>query len=374
MLNFGIIGVGRMGIIHAKNIYEGHLKDVHLQAICDIDKKVLTKCKRLFKKVNTYEKYEDMIANEKLDGVIIATPHYLHKDQAIYLINHGVNTLIEKPLYPNVNGIDEIIKKAANSKLVLGVSYNQRSNPLYKKAKELIEKGAIGKINYANFTITSWYRAQCYYNQGGWRGSWSGEGGGALINQCVHQIDILQNILGIPKSVLATCKTVNRNITVENDVLAILKYEDFNCTLLVSNHDLCGKTEFEISGDKGRITIDETSMLIQTHIDEKIVNRETTDGYGKCEVFKKKYSYGQTNISFDAKYGQQLHSLEKFRDAINKKGSVLATINEGLNAVEIINGIYLSSDNNKEIDLPVDRKEYKKFINKKMEEEKNVRR
>lgn len=373
MLNFGIIGIGRMGVIHAQNIYSNNLKGVILKAVCDNDINVLNMCASKFPLANAYLDYKEMILKEKLDGVIVATPHYSHKEIAEYLIENNINTLVEKPLYPNVCGADEIIKKSNMSSCLLGVSYNQRSNPLYKKTKDIIKSDIIGKINYANFTITSWYRSQCYYDQNSWRGSFTTEGGGALINQCVHQIDILVNLLGLPNSINGKCKIVNRNITVENDVFAILKYNDFNCNLLVSNHELGGKTEFEIVGNKGKLVINETKMSLYTHKDETMVNNETTSGYGETEIFTKKYTYGKQLVR-DNKLGQQLRSLENFRDAINKKDNLLAPINEGINALEIINAIYLSSEFNKEILLPVDRKQYIKFLNKKMEEEKNVRR
>jgi len=371
MLKIAVIGVGRMGFVHAKNIAKGHLLNCKLTAICDISSEVIDKCKNHFNNVVCYQDYREMLANELLDGVIIATPHTSHEEIGVYCIEHGVNTLIEKPLSITTKGCKHLIDVAkSNPDVITGVSYNQRSNRMYVKAKKMIASGELGNICRVNFIITDWYRSQAYYDQGGWRASYSGEGGGCLMNQCVHQLDILTYLIGLPKSIIAKTRAVNRKMTVENDVSALLDYGDFDCMFTASTHELAGINRLEIVGDKGRIIIGSTKMEIYKHKSEIIVNSETTNGYGGAKFTKKSYSYGLIRRITDLIYGQQLRSLQAFADAISKKGNVLASIEEGLNALEIINGIYLSSFKGEEVILPLNDEDYCSFLEERIIDEK----
>ncbi len=371
MLKFAVIGVGRMGKRHAFNLAHGLLSGVKLQAVCDVDGKALEWCKAHARKANRYSDYKDMVAKEKLDGVIIATPHYSHEEIAVYLIEHGINTLIEKPASPTVSMVKHIAEVAkAHPEVKVGVSYNQRSNRMYKKAKRLLEDGTMGDIQRVNFIITDWYRSQAYYDQGGWRASYSGEGGGCLMNQCIHQLDILQWLIGMPKSITATTHTKDRKITVENDVAAILAYDGFDCAFTASTHELKGVNRLEIACDKGRMVIGPRRMKIYRHKSQVIVNRETKFGYGMAPSRSFSYGYGIIRFIADIVKGQQLRSVRAFASEIKGKGKMLARIEESENALQIINGIYLSSYTKDSVDIPIDERAYADFLAERIEWEK----
>ncbi len=363
MLNFGIIGVGRMGKRHASNLCHGRLGGVRLKAACDIDDDALEWCKRHLKGATLYSDYRQMADSEKLDGVIIATPHYAHAPIAQYFIQRGVNVLIEKPIAPTVTLAKQVAAEAArHPEVKVGVSYNQRSNRMYKKAKALITSGKLGEIQRADFIITDWYRSQAYYDQGGWRASYTGEGGGCLMNQCIHQLDILQWLIGMPNSITASLRTVDRNISVENDVSAILNYGDFDCTFSASTHELSGVNRLEIACDRGRIVITPLKMKVIKHKSQREVNRVTKHGYGFSPSRSYTVGYGACRLIADIIYGQQLRSVRAFRDAINGKGEMLARADEGERAMQIINGIYLSAYKGRTVTLPIDEDEYSEYL------------
>ncbi len=372
MLKFAVIGVGRMGKRHAFNLAHGLLFGVKLQAVCDIDPKALCWCKAHAKGAKRYLDYKEMIKNENLDGVIIATPHYLHEEIAVYLIEHGVNTLIEKPASPTVEMAKHIANVASeHNDVKVGVSYNQRSNRMYMKAKKLLSCGKLGDIQRVNFIITDWYRSQAYYNQGGWRASYVGEGGGCLMNQCIHQLDILQWLVGLPKTITATTHTKDRNITVENDVSAILNYDGFDCVFTASTHEIKGVNRLEIACDKGRLVIGSRRMKIYRHKSQKDVNKETKFGYGATPSWFMSYGYGCIRFVADLIKGQQLRSIRAFANDIKGKGKMLATVDEGEKALQIINGIYLSAYKGERVNIPIDLKEYGEYLKNRIEWEKN---
>lgn len=373
MLNFAVIGVGRMGKRHVFNLAHGFLFGVRLKAVCDIDEKALKWCKSYARGANRYEDYKQMIAKEKLDGVIIATPHYSHAEIAVYLIEHGVNTLIEKPASPTVEMAKSIAKTAARHPDVkVGVSYNQRSNRMYRKAKKMLSGGELGNIQRVNFIITDWYRSQAYYNQGGWRASYVGEGGGCLMNQCIHQLDILQWLVGMPKEITALAHTKDRNITVENDVSAIFAYDGFDCAFTASTHEIKGVNRLEIACDKGRLVIGPRSMKIYRHKSQVEVNRETKFGYGATPSRASVCGYGVFRFIADLLKGQQLRSLRAFAACVRGKGEMLAKIEEGENALQIINAIYLSAFRLQPVALPIDEAEYAEYLKNRIEWEKSI--
>lgn len=363
MLNFAVIGVGRMGKRHAFNLAHGLLAGVRLCAVCDIDKNALDWCAKHTPRARAYTNFFDMLAKENLDGVIIATPHYQHEEIAVACINNGVNTLIEKPLAVSVDAAHRIVAAhIENPSVKVGVSFNQRSNKMYRRAKKLLDSGKMGEIQRVNFTITDWYRSQAYYNQGGWRASWCGEGGGCMINQCVHQLDILQWLVGMPLSVRADCATIDRNISTENDVTAVFDYGGFKCAFSASTHEIKGTNRLEIACDKGKIVIGTAKMRVFFHRSQKDVNATTVSGYGFTPSRGCTFGYGLLRAVNDLIKGQQLRSVRAFRNDILGKGRMLASVEEGVKTVELINAVYLSSAKSDTVKLPINSDEYIEFL------------
>ena len=371
-----VIGIGRMGKIHARNLRTKRIPNARLVAVCDIDKHVLEGHKKKYKKIPTYISYKDMLEKEDIDAVIIATPHYEHGKITQYCIEKDKHVLVEKPMTVTAYEADFVIKKA-NEKpnLVTAVMWNQRTNPIHQKAKELVSSGAIGKIIRANYIITNWYRSQAYYNQGGWRASFSGEGGGALINQCVHQLDLLQWILGMPKAVESKLCTKGRDITTENDIACIFTYPDNVYLQLTANtHELRGTNRFEIAGEKGRIVISDTKMTVYTFKkSEPEVNAETKQGYGFVTRKTKRYNYMPRFILRLIWYfGEQACLIKNFINAIRGKEKLLSPLKDGLGAVQLVNAIYASSWKGEKVPVPVDPVKYDERLNAKIEEEKAI--
>ena len=370
-LRFGIIGVGRMGGRHAFNMAWGFVHDAKLVAVCDLLPSALDKFKR-HKKIKKYSSYKEMIENENLDAVIIATEHYSHGEIARYCIEKKVHVLIEKPLTVTKGDSEKVLEVAKeNPDVLVGIDFNQRSNKMYRKAKKLISSGKLGNIQRVNYIITNWYRSDAYYKQGGWRGTYCEEGGGCLINQCVHQLDILQWLIGMPDKITAKTKTVDRNIYTENDIVAIFEYPEYNCSFSASSHELSGVNRLEIALDKGRIVIGSFFMKIYRHKSQKQVNKETTFGYGMSPSTLTISSYGFFRLIKDLVLGQQIRAIRAFAKAIKNKGKPLASVEEGINSVELINAIYLSSWKGEKVSLPIDADEYEKELEIKREEEKN---
>lgn len=376
MADFAVIGIGRMGSCHARNLAGGRMKGSRLVAVCDIDReKVDNFCKK-HPSVKGFYDHKSLLEANVAQAVMIAVPHYFHGEIAKDCLKSGLNTIIEKPITVTTKEAKELIAVAeAHPECCFGMMFNQRTNRMYRKAKQLIESGAIGKVQRANYVITDWYRSQAYYDQGGWRASWSGEGGGTLINQCVHQLDLIQWLLGMPETITASCKTVGRNISTENDLYAVFGYKDFDCYFCASTHELPGENRFTIVGTKGTIVIESWKMkytlLDKTEVE---VNRETKKGYGNTGRHKHRFGYGLRRKVIDLIYGQQWRVIEAFGKAVDKKDKnlLIARGEEGLRSLTLINGVYLSDWTKKTVALPFDDDLYADMLKKKAEEEKNV--
>lgn len=380
MISVAVVGIGRMGGKHASNFCKGAVKNAKLVAVCDIDGKVLETFQAKHTNVAVYSDYDKMLCEAKPDAVIVATPHYSHSALAKKALEKGISVLVEKPITVTVKDANSVIEVAkAHPEAVFAIMYNQRSNSIYARAKKIIESGKLGDLQRASFTVTDWYRTQYYYNMGGWRASWSGEGGGTLINQCVHQIDILQWLLGMPEKIISRCKTEGREITTENDVTALFLYKNYDCVFTASTHELPGENRLVIVGSKGTMTITRHKAVIKyLKMDEKEVNARAKRDYGNRadKKYTKKYMfYGLKNYITDGLYGQQCNILRDFAAAVeNKDPSLLrARGEEGVNALNIINAINMSAWKGKEVNVPVDPEEYEKMLAEKIDSEKKIK-
>ena len=374
MIKTAVVGVGRMGSKHAYNLAK-RVKNSELVAICDLShQKADLMAKKL--KVKAYYDVDEMLENEALDAVVIATPHYEHVNIALKCLEKKINVLCEKPLSVTTLEANKLLKAVEGTDLICSMMYNQRTNNMYIKAKALIESGAIGKIQRINYTITDWYRAQFYYNMGGWRASWTGEGGGTLINQCVHQLDLIQWLCGMPTTIKAFCETKNRNISTENDVTAIMRFDGFDGVFTASTHEIPGVNRFEIAGDKGIITIFSKTMKYRINkMSESEVNNRAKRDYGNSRDkggFTYHSWYGLKKGILDAIRGQQCNILENFIEAIEAKDKslLIAPIEEGIKALTMINALYMSSLTGKDVKIPFDDEEYAKLLKEQVEKEK----
>jgi predicted dehydrogenase len=354
-VRFGIIGIGNMGSSHARNLVKGDVPGAKLTAVCDINPDRLNWAKNnLGEDVLLFDNADALFNAEVIDAVIIATPHYDHPGLAIKGFEHKLHVLTEKPAGVYTKQVRMMNEAAKVSGKVFGIMYNQRTNPIYQKLKDLIESGELGEIRRTNWIITDWYRPQSYYNSGSWRATWAGEGGGVLLNQDPHQLDLWQWTCGMPKRVRAFCGFgKHHDIEVEDDVTAYVEYENGATGVFVtSTSDAPGTNRFEVSGDRGKIVIEDGKFTFwRNRIPEPEFNAEFKGGFGQPEVWKCEIPVWGPNL-------QHVGILRNFTDAILKGTKLLAPGEEGIRGLTISNAMHLSAWTDSWVDLPIDEELY----------------
>ena len=349
-VRYGVIGLGNMGSVHAKNLSEGKIRDAALAAVCDIVPEKMNEYRQT--EVACFEDGKEMIASGLIDCVVIATPHYSHCDFAGYALENGVNVIVEKPAGVYTKQVKEMNRAAENKGLVFSIMFNMRTDAVFKKMRELVMDGTIGEIKRTNWIMTAWYRPQSYYDSGTWRATWAGEGGGVLFNQCPHNLDLFLWITGMrPKTVTSRCYFGKwHDIEVEDDVTAFFEYENGATGVIVSSTgDTPGTNRFEILGDKGKLVFDgEGVTLYKLAQSERQFNAEFRGGFGEPECEK---------IRFDLKvdYSVQHNAvLQNVTDAILGKAPLYIDGKEGLQECMLADAILLSSWLGETVTLPFD--------------------
>ena len=224
-LRVGIIGIGNIGSAHASAIYSGKIPNMELAALCDTNADVRKQLCEKYDDVPIFKTHEELLQSKVCEAVIIATPHYFHPPIAIDAFRAGLHVLTEKPAGVDCASVKEMCSEAELSGKVFGVMFNQRTNKLFREAKKIVSSGELGELKRVVWIITNWYRKQAYYDSGTWRATWSGEGGGVLINQAPHNLDLWQWICGMPESVRAECYVSKfHNIEVEDDATIFAEY------------------------------------------------------------------------------------------------------------------------------------------------------
>lgn len=368
-VKLAVIGAGNIGTMHIKYLAQEKVEHCELCAICDHNPQKLENVKRHYGNKYVYYEQSDKVLKDKLvDAVLIATPHYDHPVIAIEAFKHNKHVLIEKPAGVYTKKVKEMNKEAEkNPHLSFGIMYNQRTNPMYQKAKELVETGEIGSIRRTNWII-NWYRSQSYYNSGGWRATWKGEGGGVLLNQDPHQLDLWQWICGMPNKVHSFVSFgKRRDIEVEDEVTAFVEYPNRATGVFVTSvSEVSGTNRFEIVGSKGKIIIENEQLSFwQSRIDEEEFNRTFEGGFGEPEVWKIKIP-----VKFDNEKEHQ-KITQNFVNHILFGESLIAPGVEGVRGLEISNAMHLSSWTNQTIELPINESLFKEELDKRIEKSKD---
>ncbi|WP_339323657.1 Gfo/Idh/MocA family oxidoreductase [Paenibacillus sp. FSL W8-0194] len=351
-VRYGIIGIGNMGVSHAQNLC-GEIRGAELTAVCDTNPERLKWAKQhLPASVQLYDTPEAFWASKAMDAVLIAVPHYDHPGMAIQAFENGYHVLVEKPAGVYTKAVREMNDAAAKSGKQFGIMYNQRTNPLYIKLRDLIQSGELGEVRRTNWIITNWYRSQSYYDSGGWRATWAGEGGGVLLNQDPHQLDLWQWTTGMmPKRVRAFCHFGKyRNIEVEDDVTAYVEYENGATGVFVTTvGESPGTNRFEITGDNGKIVIENDKLTFwRLRVPEPQFNREYKGGFGQPECWV-------CDIPVAGGGGPQHKGiLQNFTNALLHGEKLLAPGEEGILGLTISNAMHLSAWTDDWVDLPLD--------------------
>ncbi|MFD2673654.1 Gfo/Idh/MocA family protein [Marinicrinis sediminis] len=352
VVRIGIVGLGNMGSAHAQYIFNGKIKGAQLTAVADVREERLAWGRdKWADSVSYHASLTDMLASGNIDGVLIATPHYHHPEAAIEALQAGVHVLVEKPAGVYTKQVREMNEAAAEAGKVFSMMYNQRTNPLYQKLRDLIASGEIGEIRRTNWIITNWYRPQSYYDSGGWRATWAGEGGGVLINQDPHQLDLWQWTTGMmPKRVRAFCSFGKyRNIEVEDDVTAYVEYENgATGVFITTTGEAPGTNRFEITGDRGKIVIEDNQMTFwRLRTPESEFNRTFKGGFGEPENWK-------IEIPVQGSNPEHPGITQNWVNAILHGTELLAPGEEGIKGLTLSNAMLLSSWTDNWVDLPLD--------------------
>lgn len=366
-VRFGVIGIGNMGSSHAQNLYDGKIENAILTSVCDIDEKKLNWARENFDSVNLFTDYNELLEKGNVDAVIIATPHYFHPVIAIDAFRKGINVLTEKPAGVYTEKVEEMNEAALNSNKTFGIMYNQRTNQLFKKAREIMLSGEAGELKRVIWIITNWYRRQEYYDSGLWRATWRDEGGGVLINQCPHNIDIMQWIVGMPVKVTANCYYGKyHDIEVEDDVSAFFEYSNgATGALFTSTGENPGTNRLEISCDKGKILIENGKLSFwKYNIPEHEYRNYNSEDFKKvnCE-----YSEFITEKDEKSAHNQ---ILQNFVNNILFSEELIAPGCDGIKGLSISNAIHLSDWTQSPVTLPIDSKKFKELLMLKVESSK----
>ena len=378
-VRYGVIGIGNMGTSHSGWLAGGKIPGATLTAVCDIDEKRRAWAKENLPEVAVFEDYKELLDSSLVDAVIIAVPHYLHPEMAIESLKRNINTMVEKPAGVYASQIREMNAEAEKHPDVkFAMMFNQRTNPLYQKVKEILEAGTIGELRRVTWIITSWWRTQKYYDSSAWRATWSGEGGGVLVNQAPHQLDLLQWLCGMPSLMEAHLKYgSHRDITVEDDVTAYFEYPNgATGTFITCTHDALGTDRLEIHGDNGKIIITDSKCVTVKKMDkpEDVWNHELDFRQMLALVKGQTQQKLYTEETFECPENwdqQHIDVLINFTNAIAKGEELIAPGAEGIKAVEIANAMFLSDWLGHAVTIPVDDELFYAKLQEKVQEEKN---
>jgi len=350
-VRIGIIGIGNMGSSHSRYLIADEVPNADLTAVCDINPdRIKWARETLGENVRTFDNAEDMMASGAVDAVMVATPHYEHPPLAIKAMNSGLHVLIEKPAGVYTKQVREMNEVAEKSDRVFGLMFNQRTLSHHQKLKDLVESGDLGEIKRTNYIITSWFRSQSYYDSGGWRATWAGEGGGVLMNQCPHNLDLWQWICGMP----VRCRSFvgfgkYHDIEVDDDVTAYVEYENGATGLFITTTgEAPGTNRLEITGDNGKVVMEGGNITFwRTRESVSTFLKEYKGGFGSPEVWKCDIPSGR---------GGEAHRgiTKNWVEAICGGGKLLAPGVEGIKGVELANAMLLSAWTNDWVDIPVD--------------------
>lgn len=363
-VRMAVIGLGNMGGSHIVTF--NNVPGAKLTAIVDIDpakiEKALKKLEPLGIKPQTFATVDELIAAKAADAVLIATPHYDHPPIGIKALDAGMHVLCEKPIAVGVRAARELIEAGKrHPELKFGLVFNQRTNPMYAKLRELIADGDLGAINRVTWLITDWFRTNTYYASGGWRATWAGEGGGVLINQCPHNLDLIQWITGMMPNRVTAVGGIGKwhPIEVEDEMSAILEYPNGAIGHFVTTTgEAPGTNRLEISGERGKI-VAEGGKLTFTRTRKNVteLREKSPDAFAMVERWQIDVPYKSPPA-----IGEHERIVRNFVDAILKGVPLIAPGEEGVKGLELGNAMLMSAVQKRGVDLPLDGAAYDQLL------------
>jgi len=361
-VRLGLIGLGNIGRFHADYLLNGKVNRCELVAVSDAIPANLER----YPQLKSFVKSEDLIRSGLVDAVLIATPHYFHTTIGIDALQQGLHVLVEKPLSVHKADCERLLAAHRNPQQVFAAMFQMRTDPRFKKLKSLIQNGELGELVRANWIITDWYRTEIYYASGGWRATWKGEGGGVLLNQCPHNLDLFLWLCGPPSRVNGFCQLGRyHNIEVEDNVTAYLEWPNqATGVFITSTGEAPGTNRFEIAGERGKVVL-ENNQITFTRNEASMFefSRTCKGGFTKPDVW-------HVGVPFENIGGQHTEITQNFVDAILDGAPLIAPASEGVYSVELANAILFSSLEGKAIHLPLDAAAYERKLNQLIAESK----
>lgn len=363
-VRLGIVGCGIMAEGHAKNFPQ--IQGLRLAAVADIHEERREAVAKASgdSDVKHFDDAITMLDAGVIDALLICTPHYLHTDYMIAAFERGVHVLTEKPVAVTAKDAERMNKVAdEHPELLYGANFLMRLDPRWKAVKRLIEQGEVGELQRANWTITTWFRSDAYYASGGWRATWQGEGGGVLLNQCPHQLDLFTWLVGSPSWVSAQVGLGKyHNIEVEDDVTAMFRYPNgATGTFITSSGEAPGINRLEIVGDKGTIIVEagQPIVLVRNQISASEFSRTTTERFVPPPADRYVIQPAGEGVALEA-----LHrgAVQNFINAILHGEPLMAKGQEGIAGLELGNAMLMSGVTGKPVEIPIDREAYDKLL------------
>ena len=362
-IKFGIVGMGNQGSHYANLLKDGKIENGVLACICDNNPVKLENAKNKFTDIVYFSDYKEMLDSGECEAVLVETPHYQHPEIVMECLKRGLHVICDKPAGVYTKQVREMNEFSAKTGAKFAMMFNQRTNCVYRKMKEIIKNGELGQLQRMTWIITDWYRTQAYYDGGSWRATWAGEGGGVLINQCPHQIDLVQWVLGqMPKKVHGFCHYGKwHDIEVEDDVTAYFEYENgATGVFITTTGEAPGTNRFEVSGSKGKLICER---------DELIWYKNERDNIEVCKTSEKGFDTPKCErivVETDGKNPQHAGIINNFANALLGLEEMFVQGVEGINGVELMNAIELSGWKNGEaVTLPINEEEYLAELNKR---------
>ena len=355
-VRLGIIGLGNIGQHHAGYLAAGKINRAELVAVSDAVPAKLDK----YKTLKTFSDAEELIRSGLVDAVIIATPHFQHTTLGIAALEAGLHVMVEKPISAHKADAQRLIAAhRRNPRLVFAGMFQLRAEPRYLKIQKLIHTGELGQIVRMSWIMTDWFRTEAYYASGGWRATWKGEGGGVLLNQCLHNLDALQWLLGMPARLRGFCQLGRyHNIEVEDNVTAYFEFPNAATgTFVSSTGESPGTNRFEIVGTRGKLLLEcDKLQFTRNETDMVEFSQRAKLGFGKPDVWN-------VDIPFENAPNGHATLMQNFVNAILDGEALIAPGAEGINSVELANAILFSSLLGTTLDLPMDSAAYERKLN-----------
>ncbi len=367
-IKLGIIGIGNMGSNYASRVTKGECPDFELAAVADTNPARLLWAEENLKETTVrFATAEELLDSGLVEACMVVTPHYVHPHYVMECLKRGIHVLTDKPAGVYTKQVREMNECAKqHPEAVFGVMFNQRTNCVYKKMRELVQSGVYGNIRRTSWIITDWYRPQVYYDSGSWRATWAGEGGGVLLNQCPHQLDLWQWICGMPAKVYANMKFGRwHDIEVEDDVTCFVEYANgATGTFVTTTGDACGSNRFEIQMDKAKLLVEHDQLHVwEFEMTEQEFSRTNKSPFGYPKTRK-------IEVELDGSNPQHTGVINAWGKAILEGTPLVAEGAEGINGLMLSNAMHLSAFTGGMVELPFDEELYYEELQKRVQSSK----